>query len=250
MNLNQENARWADWLGRQGGKPSIFNDVTGMLASRHVWDSFNIVYGEAPLEARKNATLQSWLNQNYIRAQGLGVRRQTDIRNDVISLGRLLQQVARHPQALSRDRFYAETSGHNTREAASEEFSRVVGPGDFIDSAIPEADLAYLRELTETVRTMVTKEFAHYDPGMGQFSEGVTFGDLHDAIDVIVQLARKYRSMILGSDFYPDVAMTPWEGIFLVPWAAEGDLGHVMELIEHKRRERLDRLISGEPTVS
>jgi hypothetical protein len=242
--MDRRFALWAEWLGREGGRPSIQSDVVGMLASRHVWDSFNIAYGEASTEARKNATFQSWLTQNYLRAQGLGVRRQTDTRDDVISLSRLIQDVAEYPQSLSRDQFYLETSGHNSRKSADAEFGRVVGPGAFIDPHIPTTDLADLRSRTKKVRTMVTKEYARYDPGMDQFSQGVTFGDLHSAIDVIVQLARKYRSMILGTDFMPEVMMTPWEGIFTVPWIDRRDLPHVMNLIDDKRRERLDALFA------
>jgi hypothetical protein len=55
-------------------------------------------------------------------------------------------------------------------------------------------------------------------------------------------MARKYRSMILGSDFYPEVAMTPWEGIFTVPWLSSDAIIEVGRQIEAKRRERREGL--------
>jgi hypothetical protein len=198
VNANEEWERWGVWLGDDSNAPSIFKDVIGMLYTRQVWDGFQVVYGNAPVDARKDATFQSWITQNYVRAQGLGVRSKVDVDSDVISIGRLIDRVAKHPEVLSRDHFYARTLGWNTREASDEEFSRVVGPGDFIDPARPVADLDDLRARTARVRKMVTKEFAHYDKDHGRFSEGITFGDIHAAVDVVVDYAIRYRQMIHG----------------------------------------------------
>jgi hypothetical protein len=36
---------------------------------------------------------QGWLAQNYAQARGSAIRRQTDIRDDVVSLARLIDRV-------------------------------------------------------------------------------------------------------------------------------------------------------------
>jgi hypothetical protein len=241
VNPQLEWSRWVAWVGDDPTTPNIFKDIVGMLYTRQVWDGFRIVYERAPAEAHADSTFQSWITQNYVRAQGLGVRRQVDVRSDVISIGRLIDRVARFPEVLSRDHLFDRTSQWSTREESDATFSRVVGAGDFIDPAIPATDLDDLRVGTARVRKMVTKEFAHYDTNHGRFSEGVTFGDLHAAIDVVVQMAVKYRRMIHGADMHPEVAMTHWPRIFRVAWISDDEHDRqVADEIGDYNRRRLD----------
>lgn len=122
-------------------------------------------------------------------------RRQTDIRDDVISLARLIDRVRRFPHVLSRDLYAERVSGWVSREEADAEFDRIIGRGDHIDPAIPTGDLQALRGGTERNRTWVTKEVAHYDPRRGKFVAGLTYADLHAAVDLVIDTAMTYRSL-------------------------------------------------------
>src|SRR4051812_13360515 len=86
---DEEWQRWVDWLGEGAGSPSIWDDVVAMMASRQIWEGFRFIYNGAPDAARRNATFQSWIVENYVRRQPLAIRRQTEPRSDVISLARL-----------------------------------------------------------------------------------------------------------------------------------------------------------------
>ncbi len=215
---DEEWARWVAWLeGPQS--PSIWDDVIGMIASRQVWEGFQIVYGDAPEEARKNTTFQTWIVNGYLSRQGSAIRRQVDTDSDVVSLGRLIEHVRRYPQLLSRDRYAVQTAKHQSRVEADEAFDLMIGPRrDHIDPWTPRADAARLKTNTSKVVRWVHNEVAHYNRERGQFSQDLTFGDVHGAIAQIVDLFLKYHDLIVGRSVVPAVTMHPWIAIFRVPW--------------------------------
>lgn len=210
-----------------------------MMARRQIWDSFRIILGHAHDDVLMSGTFQSWVAQNYIAAQGIAVRRQIDLRDDVISLARLIARVRRFPEVLSRDHYAQRISGWASREEADDEFDRLIGAGDHIDPSIPTGDLQTLRAGTQKIRTWATKEVAHYDPARGQFVAGLTFVDLHAAVDLVIDMAIAYRSRILGSHMARDISMPAWEGVFRVPWISEDRWEAVMaEIRETQQRRR------------
>lgn len=237
---DEEWARWIAWIGEQPGGPSIWDDVLAMMMSRQIWDDFRILYDDAPPEARKNATFQSWVNESYVHRQAMAVRRQTDTDRDVISLAHLIQQVGRYPHVLSRDRYSTRIAPWASRQEADRIFDQLVGAGrDHIDSNVPKADLAKLRFRTGKVVEWADNEVAHYNESKGQFGIGLTFGDLHHGVDLIVDLAVKYRDLILGSSMAKSVSMTGWMGIFRVAWIPNDDqLRRIYQQTQEIERKR------------
>ncbi len=114
--LDEEWRRWRTWL--RGG---IRQDVMTMLASRQVWRRYSELVQPAPQLVQRNRTFHTWVTHNYLDGIGTGIRRQTDLREDVIALARLLHRVARYPQALSRDRFASDDESES-RLSADEAF--------------------------------------------------------------------------------------------------------------------------------
>ena len=220
---DEEWARWVEWLG-EGPAPSIWEDVVAMMAARQIWEGFRILYFAAPEEARRNATFHSWLVQNYVHRQALAIRRQTDTDRDVVSLGHLIDQVRRYPHVLSRERYIERTAGWQSAAEADGFFDELVGPGrDHIDPNTARADLAKLKTGTRTVVSFVDNEVAHYNMAKGQFSQGLTFGDITQGIDLIVDMSVKYRLLIMGSGMAKSVSMSPWIGIFDTAWIPSMD---------------------------
>jgi hypothetical protein len=216
-------AKWIEWLGREPKPGTISKDVFGMLAARQIWESFQEIVAVAPEEARKFTTFHSWFNASYFQAQGLAVRRQVEVRNDIVSLGRLLDRVAKSSSVLSRERYLAELYPDDHRDG-NEFFDELVGRGvDVIDASVPVAELERLRRETERVRTWITKEVAHYDPKTGEFGEDLTFGDVHRAIDLIFFTYNRYCQLLLGTAVLGSVVMQPWEKVFTVAWIPSPD---------------------------
>jgi hypothetical protein len=223
MNQEQEWELWRTWLGEEPKNPSIYQDVVSMYAARAVWWGFNSIYGKAPEEARKNATFQQWIASNYYTSQAIGIRRQADLRTDVMSLAALIKRVAEAPEVLSRERF---SDARGRDDYADRDFDTLTDAAglDHIDPATPLDDLKRLRDGTESVRTWATKEVAHYDPNKGTFEVGLTYGDLHSAVDLVGELFQKYYSLIRGPHVLLDkLAMSAWPVIFRVAWIRDDE---------------------------
>jgi hypothetical protein len=223
--------QWAAWLGKDPVPGTIFKDVVDMRAARRVWEGFQTIVGVAPEGARKFGTFHTWVNGNYIRSQGLAVRRQVDVADDVVSLGRLLDHIAKFPTVLSRKRYLAELHP-TTPDLGNEFFDSLVGPGEkSIDPATPLSDLERLRQGTDKVKNWASNEIAHYNKRTGEFSEGLMFGDVHKAMDLIFEILNHYNRLILGSTTSGSVTMPPWEAIFREAWIPDEDtFRHVMHV--------------------
>jgi hypothetical protein len=232
--------RWAAWLGSEPKAGTIYKDVVDMRSARRVWEGFQAIVGVAPEDARKYGTFHSWVNGNYIRSQGLAVRRQVEVADEVVSLGHLLDRISKSPDVLSRERYLAEL--HPTsRELGNEFFDELVGlRAKAIDRATPLTHLQQLRERTAKVTNWVSNEVAHYNKKTGEFSEGLMFGDVHEAMDLIFETLNHYTRLILGTTISSSVSMPPWEAVFRVRWIPDDDAyGHVVQTQQETDAKRM-----------
>jgi hypothetical protein len=230
--------KWTQWLGKEPKAGTIYADVLGMRAARRVWEGFQAIIGVAPPEARQYSTFHSYFNGAYMRSQGLAIRRQVEVRDDVISLGRLLDRISKCPNVVTRERYLAElhpTSG----DLGSEFFDRLVGlDATALDPATPLAHLRALREGTAKIRKWVDKEVAHYDRDTGKFVEGLTFGNIHRGIDLIFDTLNHYNRLLLGSTTSGSVTMDPWEAVFRVAWIPDDEAWRHVALTQQETDDR------------
>jgi hypothetical protein len=231
---------WAKWLGREPEQGTIYHDAVNMRAARQLWEGFQAIVDVAPHRAKQFGTFHSWFNSSYVRSQGLAIRRQVEVGSDVVSLGRLLDRIAKSPNVLSRER-YLSTLHHDHSGLGNKFFDSLTSPGARgIDPDMPLAHLEQLRNETAGVRKWIDKEVAHYDPKIGKFSEGLTFKDVHHAIDLIFEVMNHYRQLILGDTVDVGVTMPPWEVVFTVPWIPDEEARRTVHRImqEHDDRRR------------
>jgi len=215
--------KWVSWLGDVTRPGTIAKDVVDMRAGRRVWEGFQAIVGVAPEKARKYSTFHTFFNGAYIRSQGLAVRRQVEVSDDVVSLGRLLDRISKAPHVLTRERYLARLHP-KTPDMGNEFFDDLVGPGvAAIDPATPAGHLTDLRAKTAQVKKWVDKEIAHFDPKTGEFSQGLTFGDVHAVLDAIFETMNHYNRLLLGSTTSGSVIMDPWEAVFRHAWIPDED---------------------------
>jgi hypothetical protein len=233
LNPDKEWATWQDWIGREPGGRTIYAEVVEMLLFRKMWRGFAVVYEKAPEEARRNGTFLMYLRFAHARSLGAAVRRQADVREDVVSLGRLIDRVWRYPTVLTRERFRS-LQGEDDAGMADEWFNDLAGPGEFINPEIPARDRESLRTETAEVRKWVNTAVAHF----GRREAGPPpLLEIHRCVDVVFDLFHKYANLIGGYAAERDVVMTPWPTVFRVPWIPDDDhFAEVMREIEERTR--------------
>ena len=205
MNAKARAARWVAWLD------TIWNDVIPMMAARQIWRGYmHLVRANPPVQAPD--TFHSWVTSNYVRTQAIGIRRQTDNRTDVVSLGRLLAEVEQFPGVVSRSRYVANYSTANL-DWANRDFDTLVGAGrDHLDPADVARDRARLDDSAQSVRHWVDKQVAHWDHGT--FTDTITLTQIHTALEDVVSLADRYRNLLTATATARWVSLTAWERIF------------------------------------
>jgi hypothetical protein len=236
IDADREWETWRTWLGGEPKGPTIYAEVVEMLAFRKIWEGFALIYDAAPEQARKDSTFLWWVRWNYGRSAGSAIRRQTEVRNDVISLARLIDRIWRYPTVLTVERF-DEARGYDDSMAANEwmeltGFSgEVIYDDDFINPEVPAQDLEDLRAKTAKVCGWVNKAVAHKD---AKGREAPPLSEVHACIDAIFEVFNKYMALIRGVRVTNEVVMPIWPTIFRTQWipddqweVIESAVGHI-----------------------
>jgi hypothetical protein len=159
---------------------------------------------------------------------GSAIRRQVDVGDDVVSLGRLIDRVWRYPTVLTRQRFHA-LQGIDDVAMVDGWFNEMAGSGDYINPEIPAQDLEDLRKKTTKVRGWVNKAVAHKD---AKGSGPPPLSEIHACIDVVFDLFNKYGQLIRGVGTQNDVVMSIWPVVFRTQWIPDNQWQEVAAKVE------------------
>jgi hypothetical protein len=206
--------------------PRIHEDIQLLLINRHVFRVTQAVI-EANPRIQTHGIFLSWMARAYANDQMVGVRRQIDGRGDVVSLLRLLGQIKKNPQLLTRERFVSRYKVEHY-PYAHKTFDKIAGLGqDCINAAMMEEDLKKLKDTTRNLQTYINQEITHIrDKPVGSvptLPKLPTFAELDECLDLIESLLRKYRFLLYGimEDILP-VFLSDWTQIFREPWVPCG----------------------------
>lgn len=138
-----------------------------------------------------------------------------------MSLIRLLEDIARNPTVMNRDRhvglwgndrFFIAQGNRNF-----DRFAKASGD-DTVDRDAVNADINAVNGIVSKVEKYVDENVAHRSARPTVAIP--TFGELHDAIDVIGEVAQKYGSLLKAemlAELEP-VIQDDWLAPFRVPW--------------------------------
>lgn len=160
----------------------------------------------------------------YATTQTSSVRRQLDRRRGTVSLRRLLDDIAQHPQVASRERHVAVWLSEGPdpqREAeAHENFDRFASgrDRDHVDATRASADIEQLEAAGSVVEKYASEAVAHM--AAEQTHEVPTFDELNRAIDQIGELVQKYASLLKAVMILrlEPVIQYDWKAPFRQPW--------------------------------
>jgi len=120
----------------------------------------------------------------------MAIRRLLDVRDDVVSLGRLHREIEARPELLSRERYREQASLKHglAPDLADRDYEGRVGVFlDHISTAYVAGDIARLEAAEAKIRFLVSKRFAHAAP-LEKLDEPPTLNDIENAIEEIDQI--------------------------------------------------------------
>ncbi len=207
--------KWRKWIER------IYNEVVTLFLYRSFYRGLAEITqanDEIPPSSFFDA-LGAW----YATTQALAVRRQTDTGSDAISLAKLLENMAAHPQVMTRERF-ADLWGdeEHWRDRANEQFDAYVGEdADTISAERYRADLDGFQETARPIKDYVDRLVAHND--QRELENLPTFKELNAAIDALEELLNKYMVLLKATSVptADPVHQADWKAAFRVPWLRE-----------------------------
>ncbi len=204
MNV-QRLSKWERWLD------DVAADLFELWYDETRWRQLHELAQDNP--AIPNAyDFLGWVDVLYLQAAALGVRRQAEIRDDSISLARLLNEVAHDPAVLLNAPFhFSVCHGH-------ESIAFTITPSVEDVARAAEEDLRQLRTAATSVVETVNKAVAHRE------SVQARRGSLDaSAVERATRLLRtvlvRYTFAIKGSIFLSGpLPSYEWMQAFTVPW--------------------------------
>lgn len=219
---DQRIEKWQYWIDG-----TIKNSVLTMHLHRDAWREV-----AAMLEANGQLPESYWwefMRDTYATTQAVAVRRQADTHKDVASLGKLIEEIRDDPSRITREFWLAEWTSEDKflrMEAERGWTTQYAGTvGDHLDPLIPAADFDALQAASADVRGYVDQHVAHAErPPRAPSQVTLTLSDIHDDIDVIGDLFKKYYNLLTASSyvFLVPVIQHDWLAIFREPWMRPG----------------------------
>jgi hypothetical protein len=217
--MQQKYNKWVRWI------ETICAEVEQLCHLEHIFlEVQEIIYANPSLPNRNS--FYGFLNHGYTALGVMGVRRQVKQQKDSISLASLLNDIQDNPEIISLQKFkslYGESIFD--RELAESHFNGFKAPdADHVNPDMVNQDLASLRNSAQGCEKFADRKLAHSDSRTVE--PHPTFNDLHACIDLIEELALKYRLILTakGGDSLTPVILGNWKVIFEVPWGLTKEL--------------------------
>jgi hypothetical protein len=210
--------RWRVWLegAENEAQGRLTSEVIGLHARRVPWRELTRLANRRDLPAPE-AYWWEWVVDCYAVTQSIAIRRQLDQSANAVSIGRMLRELADHPETITREVWLATWGSDDdhglwlANRQWDEKFADLAEP-DALSQDLPANDLEALEDGGRQVRHYVNRHVAHMDH---RGSETVpTFNDIDDAIDLIGTLFSRYYALMTAASF------TDLEPAFQDDWAA------------------------------
>lgn len=207
--MKQKLEKWLRWI------EIIQEDAEEILQSQHIFRSYVEIVTRNP-KIQKPSDFHWWVRNNYVSYISMSVRKQIDSDPDVITIGKLLQELQNSPGALTRKwhRGLYTTLGSNI---ADESFDKIAGKGDCFDASIAKNDYSELEKISGNIIKYVDRRVAHKSK---QPVPEVKFDEIDDFVTKFEKILRKYILLFTASGY---AGLRPefqydWQKIFNYPW--------------------------------
>jgi len=198
-----------------------------MNGSREIYNDYlNIIIQNKEIES-EGVLFHNWVIDNYVTFVAMAIRRQVennDRHQDVISLAKLIGDISKHSEKLSRKWYislYTKEPSDYWKCVADESFTNLAGNGSYFDSQIAIRDLAKLSDASKKITNLATLSIAHYTEKSLPI---LTFDEVNCCIDIFRELMQKYILLLTASDNAIVPVIDRWQGIFTKAWISKNKL--------------------------
>ncbi len=174
----------------------------------------------------KRSLFFSFFANIYIDSVVMGIRRQCKKKrnDDSVSLAKLLSEIAKHPELITRSNFnelYRNSNSPVKETYMREDFNRFADPGSsHIDGARVEKDIETLKDECKKAETYADKRVAHWDEKT--LIDDLKWDDVLKPLDVLGDMVKRYNLLLLGLDV--EIHPVPWYPIYHIfeePWSVQ-----------------------------
>ena len=220
----------------------IMGDLQTLQLGRSVIARLAEVVRANPLLQTPNTFLEMILRW-YAVSTLVTIERDVQDGRKVVSLYRLLDEIARYPSELTREKFrllYTGSTqrggGDPRRDVGAFVDARMIdgtydgfGRGDALDVAVVRGDIAELDAAAKPIVKLRNTAYAHR-AAAGPALDSLTLGELHAFVDVVDRLVMKYHNLLFFVSLLQTTPVdnTGWESIFRFPWIATGERNEVV----------------------
>jgi len=215
----------------------IKTEITQLVVDRHV-------YKEVLAIVRANPTLRdlpddfyAWMRRLYIESMTIRVRRLVDTHwKKPLSFVGLMDEIADHPEVLTRERFVQRYPKNIRLHVADRDFDNYSRPGAaHVTPSIIRNHRRRLMKAQRRLHDFVDKHVAHKD--RRPLRRLPTFEELDACVDLLEELLREYIGMIEAralTQVLP-VWQYDWKAPFRVPWIPHGPSKDHETMVEDDR---------------
>jgi hypothetical protein len=200
----------------------IRREIQSLRINQHVFREVQAMIHENP-NLHKPSTFYGWMGSLYAAAMSSSVRRLVDRRKDTVSFVRLLEQVKKAPELLSRAAYKSRcTNPHLPESYLDSDYDRLVGNRkQQPDPAAFESEIEELEARTRKVKEFADAHVAHLS--LEPMKELPKFLELDDAIDCLERTLKRYLHLFRGEGPTPALPtwQYDWKEIFRHPWIAQ-----------------------------
>jgi hypothetical protein len=205
--------KWDRWLD------AIHEEVRILLMDKYIfWEVQKMIKNNPSIQ--KPSAFYEFFGSIYGDSALMGIRRQVKIDKKSISLARLLDEICKTPEILSRNR-YIELYDNYTKKSKlpDKHFEKFAGKTrDHVDPHLVKLDLEQLRSKFTECEKYADRRVAHYDRRAPKRIP--TFKELNECINFLEKLVKKYLRLFRGKTYIQilPVFQYDWEAIFREPW--------------------------------
>lgn len=202
--------KWEHWLKRIDEE-----QLQDLLINHFCFEQFRKVIKLHKASCHR-AVLAAWITQGQLAFICIAIRRMTEKQQErkghskkgdqrrIVSLRKLLDDLANHADLLTRERFKRLYSNPVSSKFADRDFDRIAGKGvGSLCKAKIEEDIRDMERKVELLKRLTDKVIAHTEQNRSIIGMPPSYGQLHRLVLWLEKLYRKYHLLIKGLEYSP-----------------------------------------------